>query len=457
MAVKLLRAARIAGTEVAEGTVLYRTAAQEAEFVSAGLAQFVSRWPNPPVRGIAGGDGFSYQPWRASNAPVALRYASDLTNWALGNSGTAATATVDADSPFGVPAIRLDIPNGNTYAQLTCAGLTVPGFNSAAGQVAWIVYIENQDIISQAQSIIGDSGFAQNATLTYNLGNSDTHNKNGLHVISHATTLAYAVTDLRLRVFGGSVPSGSVGRVWLLGVVIPRPTKPFVVITFDDADVSWHTRALPELRARGLHATFAINTGQVGTNDGLYVNDAKLHEIYAAGNDIGNHNVTNTSLVTAGLSGYLSEFDQCAAYLKSRGWERGARYHPFVQGKHSPAAISALHGRGVTVMRSANASENVVRESIHFGPPLLVARKTSLDNGTNLATAQGHIDTAITYSHDVFLMGHILAAAAASVTWAQADFASLLDYAQRKVQAGELEGIGSVSEWAALRGVPFWD
>ena len=108
-------------------------------------------------------------------------------------------------------------------------------------------------------------------------------------------------------------------------------------------------------------------------------------------------------------------------------------------------------------MRSANASENVVRESIHFGAPLLVARKTALDNGTNLATAQGHIDDAITYSHDIVLMGHILAAAAAAVTWAQSDFAALLDYAQRKVQAGQLEGIGSVSEWAALRGVPFWD
>lgn len=408
------------------------------------------------VTGLIGPDGLRNRPWSASNKPDFLRACSDLTNWTLGNSGTSATATVDTNSPFGVPAIRLDIPNGNTYAQLTCAGLTVPGFDSAAGQVNWIVYIENQDIISQAQSIIGDSGFAQNATLTYNLANSDTHNKNGLHAISHAATLAYAVTDLRLRVFGGSVPSGSVGRVWVLGVVIPRPTKPFVVITFDDADLSWHTRVLPELRARGLHATFAINTGQVGTNDGLYVNDAKLQEIYDAGNDIGNHNVTNTSLVTGGLSAYMSEFDQCAAYLKARGWERGARYHPFVQGKHSPGAVEALAARGVTVMRAANSSENVLRESIYFGTPIVATRKTPLDNGTNLATAQGHIDDAITYSHDMFIMGHILAAAAASVTWAQSDFAALLDYALRKVQAGDLEGIGSVSEWADLRNFPFY-
>lgn len=391
----------------------------------------------------------------AEHAPVALRYASDLTNWALGNSGTAATATVDADSPFGVPAIRLDIPNGNTYAQLTCAGLTVPGFDSNVGQVCWVIHVEDASIISQAQSIIGTSGFGSSDTVTYSMANSDNHNKSGVNVFAHAKTLAYAVTDLRLRVSGTSVPSGGTGRVWVLGAIIPKPTKPFVVLTFDDADVSWYARALPELRARGLHATFAINTGQVGTNDGLYVNDAKLAEMYAAGNDIGNHNVTNTSLATAGLSAYLSEFEQCAAYLKARGWTRGARYHPFVQGKHSPAAIDALHARGVTVMRAANASENVMREAVHFGTPILAPRKTALDNGTNLATAQGHIDDAITYSHDMFIMGHILADSAAAVTWAQADFASLLDYAQRKVQAGLLAGIGSVSEWAELRGVRF--
>lgn len=455
MAVKLLQAVPVGGVVYAANTVQSFRREVEAALIAQNAAERAPQWPQPLVTGIRGSDGFEYQPWRPSNAPVALRIANDLTAWTLANSGTAATATVDSASPFGVPAIRLDIPNGNTYAQLTCAGLTIPGFGGAAGQINWIVYVENQDILSQAQSIIGDSGFAQNDTLTYHWAGSDTHNKNGAHVISHAKTLAYGVTDVRLRFFGGSVPSGSVGRAWVLGVFIPRPTKPFVVITFDDADISFYTRVLPELRARNLHATFGLMSGVLGTNDGLYVNEAKMHEIYAAGNDIGNHNVTNTNLVTSGLSAYLAEFDQCAEYLRARGWERGARYHPFVQGKHSPAAIAALQARGVTVMRGATSSENVVREQLHFGVPLLVAKKTSLDNGTNLATAQGHIDDAITYSHDVFVMGHILAAAAAAVTWAQSDFAALLDYAQRKVYAGQLEGIGSVSEWASLRGIPF--
>lgn len=457
MAIRLTEAVRVAGTELAAGTMQYLHPSLEAELVAAKRAEFIPLWPRPLIRGLSGGDGFSYQPWRPTVEPVPIRLAADLTNWTLGNSGTAATATVDPASPFGVPAIRLDIPNGNTYAQLTCAGLTIPGFATAAGQVCWMFAVEDATIISQVQSLIGDSGFGSSDTVTYHLAGSTHHNKNGVHVFQHAKTLAFSVTDIRLRMFGGSVPAGRTGRIWVLGAFIPRPTKPFLVISFDDAEVSWHTRVLPELRARGVHATFGLMCGVLGTNDGLYVNDAKVHEIYAAGNDVGNHNVTNTALGTYSLSQYLDEFDTCARYLKSRGWERGRRYHPFVQGLHSPALCDALAARGVTVMRNATEAVTFVREKAFFGAPILLNKQTSLDNTTTLAQAKAQLDEAITYSHDSVAMGHILAAAAAAATWAQSDFAAYLDYAIGKVHAGLLEGVGSVSEWAALRGVPFWD
>jgi hypothetical protein len=216
-----------------------------------------------------------------------------------------------------------------------------------------------------------------------------------------------------------------------------------------------HTKFLPELRARGLHATFGINKGQVGTNDGLYVNEAKLHEIYAAGNDVGNHNVTNTALGTYTVAQYLAEYDECTAWLRSRGWRRGAQYHPLVQGKHSQAVLDGLAARGASVIRCALDSAPMLREQLYFGGAVFLKKRTSLDNTVTLAQAKAHIDDAITYSHDVALMGHILAGAAGSATWAQTDYAALLDYAIAKVHVGVLEGVGSVSEWAAIRGIDF--
>ena len=77
----------------------------------------------------------------------------------------------------------------------------------------------------------------------------------------------------------------------------------------------------------------------------------------------------------------------------------------------------------------------------------------SLTDTTSLATAKAKIDEAITYGQDVVIMGHVLAAAAAPVTWAEADHAALLDYCLLKRAQGLIDGVGSLSEWKPLRGV----
>ena len=77
----------------------------------------------------------------------------------------------------------------------------------------------------------------------------------------------------------------------------------------------------------------------------------------------------------------------------------------------------------------------------------------SLTDTTSLATAKAKIDDAITYGQDVVIMGHVLAAAAAPVTWAETDHAALLDYLLLKRSQGLIDGVGSLSEWKPLRGV----
>ena len=381
-----------------------------------------------------------------------LRRGADLTTWTLGNSGTAATAVVDASSPFGVPAIRVDIPNGNTYAQLTATGLSVPGYNAAAGNLTWVVYVERPDYLTQVQSLIGTSGFASVDTLTWNLSNSDKHNHAGVHVVGHYKTLAYDVTDVRLRIFGGGVPAGQTARIWLLGVYIAEPKKPFVLMTYDDADISFITKLHPQLAARGLKAQFGINWADVGTNHSLFVDTADLEAMYSYGHDFGSHCLTNTNVTVQGTAAYLADFDTCLAQLKSRGWTRGNDYHPFVQGKHNADLVAGLRARGVRFQRNATTTDLLPVGYTALADTVMMPIGMSLTDTTSLATAKAKIDEAITYGQDVVVMGHVLAAAAAPVTWAETDHAALLDYCLLKRAQGLIEGVGSVSEWKVARG-----
>lgn len=380
-----------------------------------------------------------------------IRMANDLAGWTLSNSGTAATATLDTASPFGVPCIRLDLPNGNSYAQLTASGLKIPGFSGSAGRVVWVLYIEDATIISQVNSIIGDAGFAQSNNLGTTVASSDRNNYNGVHVIEHASSaLAYGITDLRIRPFGGSVPAGKVGRVWVLGAFAPEPKKPFVSITFDDADVSMYTKVALELNRRGWRGTFGINKIQVDAG-AQFVTTANLHEMYAAGHDLSSHNIDNFALGTnQTLEQYLADYDACAAWMRSNGWTRGLVYHPWVQGKHSPNGVQAMYERGVIVTRSATARRNVSQIAWNFNGPIVVPEQV-LDNSNTLAAVKTMIDNAITYGQDVCIEGHVIAAAPGVITWAEADWIALLDYLQEKQFAGQLGGVGSITEHLAHR------
>jgi len=71
-------------------------------------------------------------------------------------------------------------------------------------------------------------------------------------------------------------------------------TAPTVVtIQFDDTYAD-QLRALPLLRARGMAATFYVNSGYVGARG--HLSSADLHALFAAGNEIGGHTVHHANL-----------------------------------------------------------------------------------------------------------------------------------------------------------------
>jgi hypothetical protein len=391
-----------------------------------------------------------------------LRSGRSAVGWSLtNNSGASGSmAVTTANSPFGFPALKVTIPNDTGSVDVIADDLVAANWTAGRANLAIHVYVEDELGIKQIRPYIGnDTSLTRNMDRTYNLSNDNANRANGHHVISlnpdNATANTMLTTDgigrLRLRINGQ--PAG--GVIWVEGVYVPEPVTPWMVVTVDDADITMYTKFHAELMARGLKGTFGVSWDQVGTNDALYVTQAKLQAMYDYGHDIASHNRANTAypdeLPPTAQPGDADRLTYCTAYRYTRnierglGWTRALGYHPVVQGAHDGALCDALKAHGATVIRTTGAGNLEP-----FRADLQTAfRQRQLGSGFTLATAKTWIDSALARSQDVFLMGHILAVTAAdSVTWAQTDFAALLDYA---VTSGVR--VGSVSEWAAVRGV----
>jgi hypothetical protein len=447
-----------------------------------GPGPFRKRWNGPYPEGAAvtltntSSAAFDYET-EASNLPASVlalvsgagksaaqcvRAGTSAVGWSLVNGGgaTGSMAVTATGSPFGRPALKVTIPNDTGNVDIIADGLGLAAFTNGRGNVVHHVYVEDELGVKQWQVHAGnDTALTRNMTNTYNLSNNNLNRANGHHIVSlnadNASANTLLTTDsverLRLRFFGQPVG----GVVWIEGIYVPEPVTPWMVVTVDDSDITMYTRFHAELARRGMRGTFAVDWDAVGTNPALYVSQAQLLEMYAAGHDICSHNRTNTAYPDenpptaqpndAARLTYCTEFAFTRAKLASLGMTRALGYHPFVQGAHDGAVVDAMKAHGATVMRTVGpGSIEPFRASLQS-----VVRQRQLGNAFNLAAAQAWVTSAVARSQDMFLMGHILAeTASSSVTWAQSDFAALLDFARAQGVS-----VGSVSQWAQARGV----
>jgi peptidoglycan/xylan/chitin deacetylase (PgdA/CDA1 family) len=407
--------------------------------------------------------GLALRPWLLDTNPEShrvLRTGRSAVGWSLVNNGATATMSVVANSPFGGPALRIVIPNDAGNVDLIADDLGLTNFTAGVANLIHHVFVEDELGIKQWQVTAGnDTALTRNLTNTYNLSNNNLNRANGHHVVSlnpdNATANTLLSTDtvqrLRLRFF--AQPAGAV--VWVGGVVVPSDLRSMLVITVDDSDVSMFTRFHQELKARGLRGTFAVDWNNVGTNPALFVSQAQLQEMYEYGHDICSHNRTNTAYPDenpptaqpndAARLTYCTDFRFTRNTLRELGWVRALGYHPFVQGAHDGALVDAMKAHGASVMRTTGPGNvEPYRADLQS-----VFRQRQLGDAFSLATARGWVDSAKARRQDIFAMGHILAdTASSSITWAQADFASWLDYALDQDLL-----VGSVSEWGNERGV----
>lgn len=474
------------GTSSTPGSVVTVSRAFGAEVVGAGRAVDVDGTLQPGRDRTARQDlvGNLLNPtgddsWGVPDAqPLRLFYDSAQigAQVVIASTGGSTTSSIDPASPYGGPALKLEIGAGVTQVDITIADLQLVNFRAAPGRLTWDWWATDSRHVSQCTTFYGTTSLALLTQATYNVANSNLHVANGQHLSTvypeiasvDTVTDSDTVTTTRLRITrsasassglniigAGDAPSATPTTVWVRGVYLPPPRrKPFIILTADDADLRLFTRWRPLLRQRNLLCTFGMNSGLV---DGLgaggaYLTRTQADTIYSDGHDIASHAVSNTAFTVAGFNQYVADTIAARELWRSYGWTRRLDYHPLVQGQGNGALIDRLRLEGFRYIRAVNDRSHPME---HLGGgQLSMLPSFTWGSGKTLTDWRTRVTQAITRRLDVVAMVHVIDNTSAdTITWSQANAEGALDDALGRLAAGQIGGVGSLSQYLRYIGV----
>lgn len=348
--------------------------------------------------------------------PRILKRMLDTVGVGAANSGTAATVSIDAASPFGRPAYKVAMPAGNTYHEVTLTGLNIANFD---GHVMWRVWISDYTAVQQIQTFAGTSGYTRFYQGTYRLNNSDENRWSGEHLLRAGPTYAGGtntfvagtdtMADCKLRIFPGAAGAD----VWVEAVFVPSVGRPTHILTYDDCSVTWMTNVLPDLVAYNLRGSFGINTGSIGTNANLFLTNTQIQQMASAGQEICSHNVNNLAYADGSGSGtenaatYTGDFRTACNTLSSLvGRAFVSDYHPWVQGRNNAALHDTMRAMGLRVARGTNSADGYNFPQVGLGNGVMALKNQSLHTLTTFAAIDAVINTANKYGLTICWMVH---------------------------------------------------
>ena len=386
--------------------------------------------------------------------PRILKRFIDLANVTIAPTTVTVVPSIDKNSPFGGPALKLTITAAATGSvQIDLGNLNMPLFDHPVAASVWVD--EANRIASLGMWVSPDAGAFTNS-VEYRSTFFGAGDKVGGHrvvwggtgfggtITTNGSGFTAGVSTLKSVRLKAVVYAGLDTVLWIKDIFIPAKQRPIVCFTWDDAYASWMTRVKPYLDSTGIKATFGIYSS--GINGGAaYVTDADIQTLSAAGHQIACHNVNNYKLQTlssntngedngTGTSvdsvGYATEYHTSRQVLEALGVAPGDLcYHPWVQGGSETQAVDLLRAAGVEVARGVGPYQ-WQPYGFPMGNNAMNLSSWPLSNTKTLAQNKVAIDNAVTYGGLLVFMGHDTADTAAdSVTAAEADVAALMAYA----------------------------
>ena len=139
----------------------------------------------------------------------------------------------------------------------------------------------------------------------------------------------------------------------------PLPPRA-IILTFDDGKEDALRVVLPELRKRGMRATFFIVTGEVGRPG--YLSWDGVRELAAAGMEIGSHTVTHARLADVPADRADSELLESRRQLQSRlGAPVEALAYPFNSLRARSVDAAERAGYRIAVAGPAHGNSELMR------------------------------------------------------------------------------------------------
>jgi peptidoglycan/xylan/chitin deacetylase (PgdA/CDA1 family) len=154
--------------------------------------------------------------------------------------------------------------------------------------------------------------------------------------VASATDTTYRTGKIGLRVRGTTPIVDDFG-----GGPVQAPPPTVVSLTFDDA---WSSQSVvgPMLAAKGMHATFFVNSGNVGSSG--FFTWPQLQSLQSAGNEIGGHTINHIDLTTVDSTEAQRQVCQDRRALLSQGLSVSDFAYPY--GAYNATAESIVRTCG---------------------------------------------------------------------------------------------------------------
>lgn len=170
-----------------------------------------------------------------------------------------------------------------------------------------------------------------------------------------------------------------------------------VSLTFDDGQSSQYA-TLPMLQSRGMQGTYYINSGWVGDSD-YYMEWSQVHELAAAGNEIGGHTLTHQNLTQVSLATAQREVCDDRQALLAQGFSPVTSF-AYPEAEYNTQAKQVAQGCGYTSARAVGGvSEDGCddcpsAETVPPGDPYALLTPQAADTSTTVEQLQHYVTEA---------------------------------------------------------------
>jgi peptidoglycan/xylan/chitin deacetylase (PgdA/CDA1 family) len=203
--------------------------------------------------------------------------------------------------------------------------------------------------------------------------------------------------------------------------------SPALLLTWDNAYGGFYDNAVPLFDARYLRSTMYVTTDEIDTP--THMTTAQMMALYDKGWTIGNHTKDHVNFTGLSVAQIRASVGGAITDLQADGVGGNQPYQfCYPGGIYSANSATALPLENILTARTTGGTPTF-QGLIGYGELPLYLTGKNLDNTYSLASAKALLDVAVAKNKVCSLYGHDIQAAAASLTWATADLAALLDYA----------------------------